>query len=294
MFSVSRVPARAKSPFAPSFLCSSPWSFVKGPSPCAVYPRMSSKAFSTRSVVDLWSRACPAGSSHWPGRLDQKVGVPRLSTHGNRSCDWRSFRPRFAYSDQQPRSDWLLWASAHDGGRRDVTLDARVESKTPDRVKVEPDGEIRPLADGAGEIVVRFGTIDTIVPVAIERTARQVPISFRNQVEPVLTKLGCNQGACHGSQHGKGGFKLSLLGFDPEPDYTAIVKSAEQRRVAPFAPEESLLLLKPTLTVAHGGGKKMEVDSPAYRLLVAMAGTRAPEPRDDDPRIVGLKVYPAT
>ena len=73
-----------------------------------------------------------------------------------------------------------------------------------------------------------------------------------------MTKLGCNQGACHGSQHGKGGFKLSLLGFEPEPDYTAIVKSAEERRVTPFAPEESLLLLKPTLTVAHGGGKRME------------------------------------
>ena len=71
-------------------------------------------------------------------------------------------------------------------------------------------------------------------------------VSFRNEVVPLLTKLGCNQGACHGGQHGKGGFKLSLLGFEPEVDFTAIVKSAEERRVTPFAPEESLLLLKPT------------------------------------------------
>jgi hypothetical protein len=77
-----------------------------------------------------------------------------------------------------------------------------------------------------------------------------------------LTKLGCNQGACHGSQHGKGGFALSLLRFEPEADYPAIVKSAEQRRIAPFAPEESLLLLKLTLAVAHGGGAKMKSTRP--------------------------------
>jgi hypothetical protein len=117
-------------------------------------------------------------------------------------------------------------------------------------------------------------------------------ISFRNEVVPLLTKLGCNQGACHGGQHGKGGFKLSLLGFEPEVDFTAIVKSAEERRITPFAPEESLLLLKPTLAVAHGGGKKMEVDSPAYRLLTLWLEQGAPGPHEEDPRVVGIKVFP--
>jgi Protein of unknown function (DUF1553)/Protein of unknown function (DUF1549) len=117
-------------------------------------------------------------------------------------------------------------------------------------------------------------------------------VSFRNEVVPLLTKLGCNQGACHGGQHGKGGFKLSLLGFEPEVDFTAIVKSAEERRVTPFAPEESLLLLKPTLAVAHGGGKKMEVDSPAYRLLTLWLEQGAPGPREEDPRVIGIKVFP--
>ena len=124
------------------------------------------------------------------------------------------------------------------------------------------------------------------------RAAGPRTVSFRNEVVPLLTKLGCNQGACHGGQHGKGGFKLSLLGFEPDVDFTAIVKSAEERRVTPFAPEESLLLLKPTLAVAHGGGKKMEVDSPAYRLLTLWLEKGAPGPRDDDPRVVGIKVYP--
>src|SRR5262249_985946 len=109
---------------------------------------------------------------------------------------------------------------------------------------------------------------------------------------PALTKLGCNQGACHGSQHGKGGFKLSLLGFEPESDYIAIAKSAGQRRVTPFAPEESLLLQKPTLTVGHGGGKRLEPGSGIPRLLLQWLEGGTPGPRADDPRVVGLAVYP--
>ncbi len=109
---------------------------------------------------------------------------------------------------------------------------------------------------------------------------------------PLLTKLGCNQGACHGSQRGKGGFKLSLLGFEPEADYVAIVKSARERRVTPFAPEESLLLQKPTLAVAHRGGRRIESESPAYRLLLLWLEQGAQGPRDDDPRVTGIKVSP--
>jgi hypothetical protein len=117
-------------------------------------------------------------------------------------------------------------------------------------------------------------------------------VSFRNEVVPLLTKLGCNQGACHGSQRGKGGFKLSLLGFEPEADYVAIVKSAEERRVTPFAPEESLLLLKPTLAVAHRGGKRLENDSPAYRLVWLWLEQGAQGPRDNDPQVAGIAVDP--
>lgn len=119
-------------------------------------------------------------------------------------------------------------------------------------------------------------------------------VSFRNDVEPLLTKLGCNQGACHGAQHGKGGFKLSLLGFESEFDHTAIVKTAEGRRVTPFAPEESLLLLKPTLTVSHGGGKRIERGSDDYKLIVRWLEQGATAPKANDPRIVELRVTPGS
>jgi hypothetical protein len=117
-------------------------------------------------------------------------------------------------------------------------------------------------------------------------------VSFRNEIIPMLTKLGCNSGACHGSQHGKGGFKLSLLGFEPEADYVAIVKSAAGRRIAPSVPEESLLLLKPTLAIAHKGGRRLRDDSAGYRRLVVWLEQGAPAPRNDEPRVTALAVSP--
>jgi hypothetical protein len=148
------------------------------------------------------------------------------------------------------------------------------------------------VADGSGVLVVRHGRAQAVVLAHVARAGLPRAISFRNEVIPALTKLGCNQGACHGSQHGKGGFKLSLLGFEPESDYIAIVKSAGERRVTPFAPEESLVLLKPTLSVAHGGGKRLEPGSPIYRVVREWLESGTPGPRDDDPRVAGLAVYP--
>src|SRR5688572_6911395 len=82
------------------------------------------------------------------------------------------------------------------------------------------------------------------------------PVSFSRDVVPALTRAGCNSGACHGSFQGRGGFRLSLLGFDPQADFDSLTREARGRRIFPALPEQSLLLLKPTGTVAHGGGKR--------------------------------------
>ena len=70
-------------------------------------------------------------------------------------------------------------------------------------------------------------------------------MSFLNDVMPVLTKFGCNAGACHGKARGQNGFQLSLLGFDPNFDYESLVMESRGRRIFPFAPQKSLLLEKP-------------------------------------------------
>jgi hypothetical protein len=179
-----------------------------------------------------------------------------------------------------------------DGSRRDLTSSATVVSTTPAVAAVDPAGKIIPKGDGAGRVVVKASGVEAEVPVEVTGSTSPRRVSFRHEVEPVLTKLGCNMGACHGGQHGKGGFKLSLLGFEAAPDHTAIVKSAESRRITPFAPDESLLLLKPTLAVAHGGGKRLEAGSAEYEMIRLWLEQGAPAPDEAEPNVDGFIVYP--
>ena len=245
-------------------------------------------AFRWRSVVLALSGWVWAAMSFFPGEVSGGE-----SREGERtSLRLEVFPAKVRLFGPEAVQRLVVLGVGPDGTERDLTAEARLESKTTERVRVEADGAIRPVADGCGEVIVRYGSSEARVGVEVSRAAAPRTISFRNEVVPLLTKLGCNQGACHGSQHGKGGFKLSLLGFEPEGDYTAIVKSAGERRVTPFAPEESLILLKPTLAVAHGGGRRMEHGRAAYRQLERWLEQGVPGPRDDDPRVAGLKVYP--
>jgi hypothetical protein len=118
------------------------------------------------------------------------------------------------------------------------------------------------------------------------------PPRFATEVIPVLTRAGCSQGGCHGAQQGKGGFKLSLQGYDPEADYEAITRAAGARRVAPAQPENSLLLRKPMGAVRHGGGRILEVGSPAYRVLVDWIAGGMPAPQPTEPGVAALEVVP--
>ncbi|MDA1018421.1 MAG: DUF1549 and DUF1553 domain-containing protein [Planctomycetota bacterium] len=116
--------------------------------------------------------------------------------------------------------------------------------------------------------------------------------SFVNDIVPLLTKLSCNSGGCHGKATGQNGFKLSLLGFEPHFDYTAVVKEARGRRVFPGDPDRSLLLQKAVGRVPHGGGKRLDQDSDDYRLLQRWIVAGATAPRPDEPVIKSLDVLP--
>src|SRR5688572_2968939 len=91
--------------------------------------------------------------------------------------------------------------------------------------------------------------------------------SFRNDVMAVLSKAGCNAGTCHGNKNGKGGFKLSLRGQDPDIDYLTLTRDLMARRVNRLQPEESLILLKPTGRIAHEGGARFDRESLEYGIL---------------------------
>src|SRR5882762_3920943 len=92
-------------------------------------------------------------------------------------------------------------------------------------------------------------------------------VSFRNDVMAVLAKAGCSAGTCHGNKYGKGGFKISLRGQDPDLDYLALTRDQFGRRINPLDPDQSLMLLKPTTQIAHEGGLRFKQGSEEYEVL---------------------------
>ncbi len=120
------------------------------------------------------------------------------------------------------------------------------------------------------------------------------PLSFVNDIQPILTKAGCNAGVCHAKAiTGQRGFRLSVLGFEPEEDYEAIVKQGKGRRVFPPAPEESLLITKGAAIVPHTGGKKIEPGSEDYQLLVRWIAEGMPYTQPNEPKLSEIVVDPA-
>ena len=121
--------------------------------------------------------------------------------------------------------------------------------------------------------------------------AEEAP-SFRNDVLPILSKAGCNSGGCHGALAGKGGFRLSLFGYNPEADYLTLTKESRGRRVEMADPGASLLLTKPTTALQHKGGKRLDVKSEDYQMLAAWIGAGCPGPKADDAQFIKLEIFP--
>lgn len=133
----------------------------------------------------------------------------------------------------------------------------------------------------------------TALAFAVAPPATAQPVSFSRDIEPILTKAGCNGGACHGAQHGKGGFRLSLFGFDPAFDYAQIVQSNEGRRIVPGDADRSILLAKPAGVMEHGGGVKLKLNGRDYDRIRQWLDDGAPAPGPKDPVVSKIEVTPA-
>ncbi|MBL8819327.1 MAG: DUF1553 domain-containing protein [Planctomyces sp.] len=118
------------------------------------------------------------------------------------------------------------------------------------------------------------------------------PVDFENEVMPILTKFGCNSGPCHGKSRGQGGFQLSLLGFDPDFDFDAIVKEGRGRRLFPASPENSLLLRKPTGQSPHGGGRRLDAGGDDYQLLLRWIREGLPRHSPNASKLIRVSVSP--
>ncbi|MFM8252289.1 MAG: DUF1549 domain-containing protein [Planctomycetota bacterium] len=154
-----------------------------------------------------------------------------------------------------------------------------------------------PVGNGTARLTATIRDADgRTVQVAVDATVsgqdQPTRWSFRNHVEPVLSKSGCNGGACHGARAGQAGFRLTLFSYEPDADYVYLTRQANGRRIVPDDPGRSLLLTKPTGLIAHKGGVRFEPDSLEYRVLAEWIAQGTTGPAEDDPRIVGLDVYP--
>ncbi len=119
-------------------------------------------------------------------------------------------------------------------------------------------------------------------------------VDFENDVQPILTRFGCNSGPCHGKARGQGGFQLSLLAFDAQQDHDSIVKEGRGRRVFAGAPEESLLVSKPTGLVPHGGGRRLEPDGPETLTLKKWIEQGMPRRAPQAPSLKKISVEPSS
>lgn len=154
-------------------------------------------------------------------------------------------------------------------------------------------GRLHPLQDGATVAHFSLGDLTAQVEVTVRGAGVSEPVSFRNDVMPVLTRAGCNGGACHGAAAGKNGFGLTLFGFDPARDHRSLTRDLRGRRLDCADPEQSLMLGKPTGEVRHKGGTVLERGDPLWTELRTWIAEGAADDGDGVPGPVGLSVAPA-
>jgi len=176
----------------------------------------------------------------------------------------------------------------------DLTGQASFGTDNPRVATVDSKGYVVPAGNGLATLSATVGGQVARATISVEDHDLDLPWSFRNHVEPILAKQGCNSGACHGAAAGKNGLRLTLRGYAPELDFAVLTRQTLGRRVIKTAPQESLLLLKPTGALEHGGGIKFTTGSLEYRVIVEWIAAGMPGPTTLDPQVQSLTLYPAS
>jgi len=192
----------------------------------------------------------------------------------------------------------LLVGSSPDAGidsdhADDLTHAATYSSADPAVATVSPQGVVSAVGNGTTQVVVAVGADLTTVAVEVGGIVAQPRADFDRDVLPLLTRAGCNAGACHASQHGKGGFVLSVMAFDPHLDFNSIAIASRGRRVCPTNPDGSLILAKASNRIPHGGGKRLTEGSADYSLLASWIAAGAPGPAATPVAVTRIEVQPA-
>lgn len=206
---------------------------------------------------------------------------------------------RFQLHGRDSRQQLLTTFHSPDGREHDATSGSEYQSSQPTIAAVDAHGVVTPIGSGRAEIMVRHGKLAAKVEVDVRDGDRDLPLDFVRDISPILTKSGCNGGNCHGKSGGRGGFQLSLFGFDPRGDYDSIVKAGRGRKLFPAVPETSLFIAKPAGLIPHGGGIRLTAGDLEHKRLVRWIGDGAPwsnrSPTDDaaSAKLIRIEVAPS-
>ncbi len=193
-----------------------------------------------------------------------------------------------------------------DGLERDVTSSCRFHL-TDENIATIETSRIVGLSQGETRLRVEVEGHEAEALIQVEDLTEERTASFTRDLGAIFTKHGCNSSGCHGGVKGANGFKLSLNSLYPEDDYKWIVEggtfhvltdeSDEPKvpRIDLEMPENSLLLLKPTMAVVHGGGLKFTEDSPDYRTISDWIQAGAPYGEEAEQEVIRterVEVFP--
>ena len=193
------------------------------------------------------------------------------------------------FSDRRDVRRVLVQGVTKTGDFVDLTDSAKLQP-VGGLVRAEDGSYLTPVKPGTGTVQVTAAGKTVQLPVSVKSVAAP-PVSFLRDVKPILRKVGCNAGTCHGAAKGKNGFSLSLRGYDPEFDYHALVDEVAGRRVNSADPDQSLMLLKPAQQVPHQGGFVFDKNSRYYGLIRQWISEGA-KSDVDGPRVSRLEVLP--
>lgn len=179
------------------------------------------------------------------------------------------------------------------GNHEDYTHKVNYRLQPEGVVSIDPTGWLQPLSNGTATLTAKHASgLSTELQISVTDFEAERTINFANKIVPIFTKTGCNGGGCHGKSSGQNGFRLSLLGFEPNEDYEHLVLESRGRRLFPAAPEHSLLLRKAVADVPHGGGKRIEKSSVDYALITSWIQQGMPYGEANDPTVKSIEVFP--
>ncbi len=237
-------------------------------------------ADSKLKIVD-WRFPADTGQTLTSAALIDQANIAKLVVHPE----------KIAFSNPTDYVQLVVRAVMKDGSFVDVTRFSNITPANSDQQKYTIEGTLIQAGDDCeSAIKIRYGNHQVDVPITAKIDKHWAP-DFVRDVDPVLSKLGCNAGTCHGSQTGKNGFKLSLRGYDPIYDIRSFTDDMGSRRTNVASPEDSLMLMKPSGAVPHEGGKLIDREHKYYKIIRQWIATGAKLDLHT-PKVTKIELFP--